>query len=239
VPPSAGRTLLFRRQPQNKGVQSAENRRIIDSGPCLRELAMNRRKLGLVLSLWSAAAATHAAGGLVAPAAETVWPQWQARVSLQTASMSPLTMSPLNLSRQPDGGSAQHGVQGGAILGDYYFATPSFGSFRASGGLMVGSLGGLPVSSASAGPRLGLSLNSAMAPHAALGADIGNGSNNTLPYLGLGFSGAPWRNGLAISADLGLVAGRGSALFGNQGLEGTLRELRLSPVLQLGVRYAF
>ena len=40
---------------------------------------------------------------------------------------------------------------------------------------MVGSLGGLPVSSASAGPRLGLSLNSAMAPHAALGADIGNG----------------------------------------------------------------
>lgn len=195
---------------------------------------MNRRKLGLVLSLWSAVAAAHAAGGLVAPAAETVWPQWQARVSLQTASMSPL-----NLSRQLDGGNMQHGVQGGAILGDYYFATPSFGSFRASGGLMVGSLGGLPVSSASAGPRLGLSLNSGMASHAALGADIGGGNNNTLPYLGLGFSGAPWRNGLAISADLGLVAGRGSALFGNQGLEGTLRELRLSPVLQLGVRYAF
>ena len=195
---------------------------------------MNRRKLGLTLLLWTAAASLHAAGGLVAPAAETVWPQWQARVSLQTA-----TPSPLSLSRQLDSGSTQRGVQGGAIFGDYYFATPSFGSFRASGGLMVGSMGGLPVSSAAAGPRLGLLLNSGLAPNVATGADSSNGHNNTLPYLGLGFSGAPWRNGLAISADLGLVAGRGSALFGNQGFEGTLRELRLSPVLQLGVRYAF
>jgi hypothetical protein len=221
-------------QTRNKGVHSARNRRIIDSGPCLRELAMNRRKLGLVLLLSTAAAAVHAAGGLVAPAAETVWPQWQARVSLQTANMSPLS-----LSRQLDGGGAQQGVQGGAILGDYYFARPSFGGFRASGGLMVGSIGGLPVGGAAAGPRLGLSLTSALAPHPASSTDVANGNNNTLPYLGLGFSGAPWRNGLAISADLGLVAGRGSALFGNQGFEGTLRELRLSPVLQLGVRYAF
>jgi hypothetical protein len=104
---------------------------------------------------------------------------------------------------------------------------------------MVGSLGGLPVSSAAAGPRLGLSLNSGLAPPAVSGADVNSGHSNTVPYLGLGFSAAPWRNRLAISADLGLVADRGSALFGNQGLEGTLRELRLSPVLQLGVRYAF
>lgn len=195
---------------------------------------MNRQRLGFTLLLWAAAASSQAAGGLVAPAAESVWPQWQARVSLQTA-----TLSPLRLSRQLDGGSTHGGVQGGAIFGDYYFAMPSFGSFRASGGLMVGSHGGLPVGSAAAGPRLGLSLNSGLAPNGATGADIGNGFNDTLPYLGLGFSGAPWRNGLAISADLGLVAGRGSALFGNQGFEGTLRELRLSPVLQLGVRYTF
>lgn len=195
---------------------------------------MNRLKLGLTLWLCTGAACVQAAGGLVAPAAETVWPQWQARVSVQTAGMSPLS-----LSRRLDDGSSQRGVQGGAIFGDYYFATPSFGSFRASGGLIAGALGGLPVSSAAAGPRLGLSMSSGLVPRAAAGADIGNGNNNTLPYLGLGFSGAPWRNGLAISADLGLVAGRGSALFGNQGFEGTVRELRLSPVLQLGVRYAF
>jgi hypothetical protein len=195
---------------------------------------MNRRKLGLALLLCAGAASVQADGGLVAPAAETVWPQWQARVTLQTTSMSPLS-----LARQLDGVSSQRGVQGGAIFGDYYFAKPAFGSFRASGGLMVGSLGGLPVSNAAAGPRLGLSVNSGLLPYAAAGAEVGNGNTSTLPYLGLGFSGAPWRNGLAISADLGLVAGHGSALFGNQGLEGTVRELRLSPVLQLGVRYAF
>lgn len=191
---------------------------------------MNGLKLGWCLLLCGGATGAHAAGGLVPPPAETLWPQWQARVSLQTAGMSPLSVS-----RQLDLGQPSRGVQGGAILGDYYFATPSFGSFRASGGLMMGSLGGLPVSSAVAGPRLGLSLNSGLAPPATPGAE----HNSTLPYLGLGFSGAPWRNGLAISADLGLVAERGRALLGNQGVEGTLRELRLSPVLQLGVRYTF
>lgn len=191
---------------------------------------MNGLKMGWCLCLCAGAAGVHAANGLVPPAADMLWPQWRARVSLQTTSMSPLSVS-----RQLDAGHASRGLQGGSILGDYYFATPSFGSFRASGGLMMGSLGGLPLSSAAVGPRLGLSLNSGLAQPATAGGD----NNSTLPYLGLGFSGAPWRNGLAISADLGLVAERGRALFGNQGFDGTLRELRLSPVLQLGVRYTF
>lgn len=192
---------------------------------------MNGLKLGWCLCLCAGAAGVHAANGLVPPAADMLWPQWQARVSLQTASMSPLSMS-----RQLDAGHAPRGLQGGAIFGDYYFATPSFGSFRASGGLLMGALGGLPVSSsAAAWPRLGLSVNSGLGQPATAGAD----NNSTLPYLGLGFSGEPWRNGLAISADLGLVAERGRALFGNQGIDGTLRELRLSPVLQFGVRYTF
>lgn len=194
---------------------------------------MVRLKLGCCGLLWAFAATVNAADGLVPPAAETLWPQWQARVSLQTSSLSPLISS-----HQLDGGNAQRGLQGGAVFGDYYFANPSFGSFRASGGLMVGSLGGMPVSSALAGQRLGLSLNSGLVPAVALGVDNIN-NHSTLPYLGLGFTGAPWRNGLAISADLGLVAERSRALFGNQGFDGTLRELRLSPVLQLGVRYNF
>ena len=33
------------------------------------------------------------------------------------------------------------------MLGDYYFALPSFGGFRASGGFVSGNLGGLPLSS--------------------------------------------------------------------------------------------
>jgi hypothetical protein len=67
-----------------------------------------------------------------------------------------------------------------------------------------------------------------------------------MPYLGLGFTGSPWHGGLALTADLGLVAERpgaagnvGRAVFGNQGLDGALRELRLSPVLQLGVSVQF
>ena len=66
-----------------------------------------------------------------------------------------------------------------------------------------------------------------------------------MPYLGLGFTGAAWRS-VAITADLGLVAerpsnagGLGRAVFGNQGMDSALRDLRLSPVLQLGVRYQF
>ena len=195
---------------------------------------MTRWKLSSTLLLCTAAAGVHAADGLALPPADAVWPQWQARVSLQTASLSPL-----NLSRQLDFGNAQRGLLGGAILGDYYFARPSFGNFRASGGLMVGAQGGLPASNAFSGQRLGLSLNSGMRSPMPLGTDTSGSHNETMPYLGLGYSGAPWRNGLAISADLGLVAGRVGALLGNQGLDGSLRELRLSPVLQLGVRYAF
>ena len=37
----------------------------------------------------------------------------------------------------------------------------------------------------------------------------------------------------------GATGGVGRAVFGNQGMEGALRDLRLSPVLQLGVSYTF
>jgi hypothetical protein len=127
-------------------------------------------------------------------------------------------------------------------MGDYYFAAPSFGSFRASGGLMVGSQGGVPLASALAGPRLGLAVNNINTLINAPGAD----GPGTVPYLGIGFTGAAWRNGPAITADLGMVAERpgaaggvGRAIFGNQAMDSALREMRLSPVLQLGVRYTF
>lgn len=177
----------------------------------------------------------QAAEGLVVPSAETLWPRWQARIAVQAASVSPLAT--VNLF---DAGSAQRGVRGGALFGDYYFATPSFGSFRASGGVVSGSLAGLPLASAGAGTRLGLSVSGINLPLYATGHEPATAS----PYLGLGFTSTTlWRSGLSISADIGLVAehpapslGTGRAVFGNQAME---RELRLSPLLQLGVRYAF
>ena len=195
---------------------------------------MKVRALSLSFALLPFAAL--AGGGLVAPPADTLWPQWQARIAVQTAAVSPL-----GLSRLLEEGQRQRGWQGGALLGDYYFAQPFFGSFRASGGLMFGSTGGAPLLSAPLGSRLGLTLQST-GNLAAPGAE----APGTLPYLGLGFTSAAWWRSLSLTADLGWVAEHpsavadvGRALFGTQGKENAWRELRLSPVLQLGLRYTF
>ncbi len=182
--------------------------------------------------------ASHAADGLIVRGADALWPQWRARIAVQTAGVSPWTLSQLT-----DGSTASaRGLQGGAVFGDYYFATPAFGAFRASGGLMVGSQGGAPLGTAAAGVRLGLAVSSL----GALGSNGLTDSPAARPYLGLGFTGSPWRGNLAVTADLGLVAdhpgaagGVGRAVFGNQGVEGAMRDLRLSPVLQFGVSYTF
>jgi hypothetical protein len=188
------------------------------------------------------------ANGLQPPTAESVWPQWQARlaVTVRPALTAPLGDSPVQ-DRQVLLFPSARGLQAASLLGDYYFATPSFGSFRASGGVRVGAANGLaldygasPVASNPTNWSLALN-NSASSKAAAL-----SDASNTTTYLGLGFSGAAWRSSLAFSADLGLLAERpggaasaGRALLGNQGLENALREFRLSPLFQLGVRYTF
>ncbi len=207
---------------------------------------MNPRSLIRFVSVALSAAllpfAAAAGEGLVAPSPEALWPQWQARISLQSASVSPVSpSSPSSTSHLLDGTATPRMWQGGSVLGDYYFFSPGFGSFRASGGLMMGLQGGTPLLSANAGPRLGLSVQGS-GNSAAAGAD----NPGTVPYLGFGFSGGAWRNALSVTADLGLVAERpgaasgvGRALFGNQGFENALREMRVSPVLQVGLRYTF
>lgn len=200
---------------------------------------MNAESAILTLALAAAPLLATAGAGLVAPTAETLWPQWQARISMQTAALSPLSLFPA--SHLLDGGAAPRVWQGAAVLGDYYFATPWFAGLRASGGLMTGLQGGAPSLAASAGPRLGLAVQS--------GGSTGLSTveaPGTVPYLGLGFSSAAWRNALSVTADFGLVAERpssagslGRAIFGNQAFDSALRELRLAPVLQLGVRYSF
>ena len=58
--------------------------------------------------------------------------------------------------------------------------------------------------------------------------------------------GSESRDGLSIVADVGVVAqsptnfgNLGRAVFGNAGVENAWRDMRLSPMWQLGVRYAF
>jgi hypothetical protein len=182
-------------------------------------------------SLVLAASSSHAGDGLSTMKLDNLWPRWQARVQLQTAPLLPL-------------GAAQAlEVKGGAVLGDYLLVQPSFGVFRATGGIVLGSLSAAPLYKALPGQAPGLSVH-------------GNGLQPTLlpvtespqplPYLGLGFSSAPLGSGFSISADLGLVSHSpgnsvelGRALLGNQGVERAFRELRLSPMAQLSVRYAF
>ena len=198
-----------------------------------RTLVLN---LSLKLSLLALPLAAAGADGLVVKQADELWPQWQARIAIQTSETAPF-----GLSRLLDGAAASRSWQGGALLGDYYFARPSFGSFRASGGVMFGATGGAPLLASAANPHLGLMLQGT-----GFGPAPGSETAGTVPYLGVGFTSAAWRDVLSLSADLGWVAEQpssagavGRALFGNTGRDNAWRELRLSPVLQLGLRYRF
>ena len=182
-------------------------------------------------SLVLAATSGHAADGLYASRLDSVWPQWQARVQLQTSSLLPF------------GGGAVQEITGGAVLGDYLLLQPSFGAFRATAGLVAGSLAGAPLYKALPGQAMGWSVQgNGLQPRLLAVAD----APAPLPYLGLGFSAAPLGSGFSFSADFGLVSQSpgssielGRALLGNQGVERAFRELRLSPMAQLSVRYSF
>lgn len=182
-------------------------------------------------SLALAATSGHAADGLYASRLDSVWPQWQARVQLQTSSLLPF------------GGGAVQEITGGAVLGDYLLLQQSFGAFRATGGLVAGSLAGAPLYKARLGQAMGWSVQgNGLQPRLLAVAE----APAPLPYLGLGFSAAPLGSGFTVSADFGLVSQNpgssielGRALLGNQGVERAFRELRLSPMAQLSVRYSF
>lgn len=146
------------------------------------------------------------------------------------------------------------------LLGDYYFSRPAAADgrargFRATSGVLFGSrlaAWGGPVA-AGAG-ALGAATVSVerrsfgLLPGAldAAGLDA-RPSTTAVPYVGVGYSNAFDSQGRwGISADLGLMALRrqdggvrlGRAL-GSQSVDDALRDLRLAPMLQLGVSYSF
>ena len=139
------------------------------------------------------------------------------------------------------------------LLGDYYFGQPVAGERRASGfratsGVLFGSRLAAWASMPSA--TLGstsLSVdrrNVGLLPGALDTASRGDGG--TVPYLGIGYSDAFAKGRWGITADLGVMALRpaGNGLrpgraAGLQSSDDALRDLRLSPVLQLGVSYSF
>jgi hypothetical protein len=129
------------------------------------------------------------------------------------------------------------GAASRAALASVYFG-PSTDGLRATGGML-----GLARSSAQ---RL---LPAATASAATTGYErFGAGEPVVqLPYVGVGYS-TRWLSGPSssaaawgLSADVGLMAGsaRSAVRLGQQSLDDTLRDMRLAPLLQLGVTYSF
>jgi hypothetical protein len=145
-------------------------------------------------------------------------------------------------------------LSGASLLGDYYFSRHServgdASGFRATTGVFLGSRLGLWGGHAPAALNSSLysverhSFSLLGPPQAGDGASQDSG---TVPYLGLGYSGTSLKGGWGFSADLGLMALNpgsaarlGRAFGGGQSLDDLLRDLRLSPVLQLGASYSF
>ncbi len=134
------------------------------------------------------------------------------------------------------------------LLGDYFLTGPGFGGTQVSGGLRVTS--GLAV-----GPRDG----TAVLPPSRLEGGLQWGPRETgssladrhgarvaLPYIGLGYTSLSARAGWGLSADIGLGGQRpGEQVRFGAGnptaaqFENVLNDLRLAPVVQFGVSYAF
>lgn len=193
-----------------------------------------RRALGLATVVAMAAAVATPARAQIGTGTlpvEWLWPQIQARITLQTAAPSPLGAVPF-----ADVSPTGRALLGAGVLGDFVLAArPGLGSLRATSGLLFGQAGGAPVSGLALAPRLSIGLLEGVA---AVG-ELPSGR----AYLGLGYdSPALWGN-LSIHADLGFAAaqwgGIGRAVAGQNGWDAAVRELRLTPQLQLGLRYAF
>jgi hypothetical protein len=134
-----------------------------------------------------------------------------------------------------------------ALFGDYYVSRPFFGSaggMRLTSGLVTGPRGAVfGPGQAMAPSPFGFSAVS-RGPASSMPADANGEGTQTLPYVGIGYSGSSVSGGWGFSADLGIAAENAGnqrlmRSLMSQSLDDTLRELRLTPVLQLGVSYRF
>ena len=194
------------------------------------------------LAPWAAFAGGQ---GISADVDSVPWARFQGRISY--AATAPLATTPVT---PGDGTGLQ--VQGMSVMGDVYFGSSrtSAGGFRATSGLIYGSRTSLAGMSAMA-PASGLlnvdrRLFGASPTPLGYATDPVNESTGTLPYIGIGYSSLAARSGWSFSADVGVMslapanAGRLGRVFGgSQNLDDVVRDMRLTPVLQLGASYSF
>lgn len=205
---------------------------------------MNIRSAALCLVLTIAGGAQAAGQGL-AVSPEQFGPRWQARLQLNSDVPIATTAALADPLRSP---SAALRPRSAAVFGDYYLANPwigESGGLRVTSGLLVGQRGAL------LGPAAAAQLNAPvitsigrLPANVPGGVDTTSETSLTWPYLGIGYSGSSLRGGWGFSADLGLAAQNPSAIRlgranGSAGLDEWVREMRLTPLIQLGVSYKF
>ncbi len=193
-------------------------------------------RVGLSAVLFAAAAPAWAEG-LTLDDNALFGPRLRARIGLNTSAA--LT----------EGGNASWQQQAGVVLGDYYFSRTRLGQgqissgFRATSGVLLGQRSlALGTPAFSNGPGLGLT-TLRQSRLALPGLEVAAEPWTAVPYVGIGWSGASLRGGWGVSADFGFAArsygSGGLRITGSQSLDDLLRELRLTPMVQVGVSYAF
>lgn len=171
-------------------------------------------------------------------------PQLQGRVRLgMSVAAAPLAST--------DGAAR---ISGASLLGDYYFGRTALhdgdvSGIRATSGVYLGSRLGMWGGTGAQGlssAAFSVETQTFGLASAVIGPSNDTADSGAVPYFGLGYSGSSAKSGWGFSADLGLLAlnPSGAVRFGRslgagQSLEDTLREMRLSPVLQLGASYSF
>ena len=207
------------------------------------------RWLALSAAAFAPLAAWAEGDGLSTDSDRVPWARFQGRVAY--AATAPLTRA----GNASIDGTGLH-VSGLSLMGDVYFGTApgsektAAGGFRATSGVIVGTrstLWGTPALMPGSGL---LNVDRRLFGPTANGLGYANDPNNdvggTVPYIGIGYSSYVARSGWSFSADLGLVSlspgnvvRLGRVFGGGQGLDDVIRDMRLTPVVQLGASYSF
>lgn len=168
------------------------------------------------------------------------WARWQGRLNLGTNAPA--------WRLGVDGPAVK--LNSASLMGDFYFSrttgTARLGGFRATSGLVIGPRGSLAALQSAPATGSAFSIGSRPLGSAALPlAGDAPAESATVPYLGLGYTGLSVRSRFSFSADLGLAGQSGGAVrlgrtfTATSNLDDTVRDIRLAPLLQLGVSYAF
>jgi hypothetical protein len=205
---------------------------------------LDRRFVACVLAAFVGLAHGADGDGLTVDAESGFWPRLQGRLSIGAI--------PSASRSAPGAVPSAGGLSNLSLLGDYYLTGSMLGpkrsgGFRATSGVIVGGKAATGVASGvgTVSPS-GLSADRRLFGASALQAADGSADSTATPYLGLGYTGLSVRGGWSFNADLGLVSQTrngavklGRVVTGNQGLDDAVRDMRWSPLLQLGVSYSF